>query len=186
MLERHTVVPKSWVMLWRDPGRSLDEPSAVGDVAGDRVVPTEEDLVDLLEDLGVEWLDNASTADAIQQYFSFSEPQVRTRRKIDQDNQIAKWTGGCATARGEPKGNSVWHRLMPLMGSWHDGRRVAGEAATRPGGFLQAGCVVSVGLSCLGFVPSSTTGQLGGDRAAHLVRRRHHGQGRGEPRTPDG
>ena len=79
-LERHTDVPESWVLLWRDPRRSLEGPDAVGDVAGDRVIPTEADLVDVLEDLGVEWLDSSSAADAVERYFSFPEPEVSTWR----------------------------------------------------------------------------------------------------------
>ena len=81
VLERHTDSPRSWLLLWRDPTRSLDTPGAVGDVAGDRVVPDSTELTNLLEDLGVEWLPETAHQDAIDRYFSFPEPAPQSSRK---------------------------------------------------------------------------------------------------------
>ncbi len=81
VLERHTDSPRSWLLLWRDPTRSLDTPAGVGDVAGDRIIPNATELTDVLNDLGVEWLPEAAHQEAIDRYFSFPEPVTQRFRK---------------------------------------------------------------------------------------------------------
>lgn len=76
-VDRYSDSPTAWVLYWRDPNRELESDEDIGTVAGDRIIPSPEDLREMVvQELRVRWLGTVESDEIRARYFSFIEPDA--------------------------------------------------------------------------------------------------------------